>query len=283
MRLARFRTSDGAPGFGAVVDDLVVRLDHRVPSFATLLADPVDIRPDDPRTTAADVTWEPPLGDHPKIVCVGFNYPAHAAESGREVPSHPTLFTRFADSLVGAGQPVVRPVGDDSLDWEGEAGLVIGRPGRRIRAEDAWEHVAGVTCVAEDSVRSWQNHSGQATAGKNWYRSGACGPWLATRDEVGEGPLRVTTRLNGTTVQDDTTDRLSFSFAQIIAYVSALTPLSPGDLIATGTPSGIGLRMDPPRFLRPGDELEVEVSGVGVLRHGVIDEVPAPEPVGMTR
>ncbi|MEJ2871346.1 fumarylacetoacetate hydrolase family protein [Actinomycetospora sp. OC33-EN08] len=279
MRLARFRTASGGAGFGVVDGHEVARLDHRVASFEALLADPVEPRADDARLPLADVAFEPPTGDHPKIVCVGFNYPAHAAESSRgpsDAPTHPTLFARFADSFVGAGTPVVRPADDESLDWEGEAALVIGRAGRRIGTDDAWDHVAGVTCLAENSVRTWQQHSTQATAGKNWHGSGAIGPWVTTTDEVGRGPLRVTTRLNGDLAQDDTTDRLTFSFAELVAYVSTFTPLRPGDVIATGTPSGIGLRRDPPRFLRPGDEIEVEVSGVGVLRHGVVDEVTSP-------
>ena len=280
MRLARFTTAGGGTGFGVVEEDTVARLDHRVPSFEHLLGAPVAPRAKDPRVALSDVQWLPPVGDHPKIICVGFNYPAHASESGRDhdgtAPAYPTLFTRFPDSLVGAGTPVVRPYDDDSLDWEGEAALVIGSGGRRIPASEAWRHVAGVTCMAENSVRTWQMHSGQATAGKNWAASGAAGPWLTTTDELGTAPLRVTTRLNGTVVQDDTTDRLTFPFADLVAYVSTFTPLRPGDLIATGTPKGIGSRMSPPSFLRPGDEVEVEVSGVGVLRHGVIDEV-APE------
>ncbi len=277
MRLARFRLPSGDPGFGVVDGDRVVRLDHRIASFTSLLAEPPPVRPDDPRVPIDDVRWEPPIGDHAKIVCVGHNYPSHASESERaptDVPDHPTLFTRFVDSVVGAGTPVVRPALDETLDWEGEAAVVIGTPGRRIDPRDAWDHVGGVTCVAENSVRAWQLHSAQATAGKNWHRTGAVGPWLTTVDEIGAGPWRVTTRLNGRPVQDDTTDRLTFGVAELIAYVSTLTPLRPGDLIATGTPRGIGLRMDPPRFLRPGDEIEIEVSGVGVLRHGVVDETP---------
>ncbi|WP_199434225.1 fumarylacetoacetate hydrolase family protein [Qaidamihabitans albus] len=279
MRIARFRTSSGETGFGVVEDHRVVRLDHRIASFESVLAEPPSIRDDDPSVSVDDLLWEPPFGDNAKIVCVGFNYATHASESERspvEAPDRPTLFTRFVDSFVGAGTPVVRPALDDSLDWEGEAALVIGAPGRRIAPEDAWDHIAGVTCVAENSVRSWQLHSTQATAGKNWHHSGAVGPWITTADEIGTGPLRVTTRLNGRTVQDDTTDRLTFGFAELVAYISALTPLRAGDLIATGTPKGIGYRMDPPRFLRPGDEVEVEVSGVGTLRHGVVDEKPAP-------
>ncbi|MDQ0771625.1 2-keto-4-pentenoate hydratase/2-oxohepta-3-ene-1,7-dioic acid hydratase in catechol pathway [Streptomyces aurantiacus] len=277
MKLARFRTADGVPGFGVVERDAVARLDHRVASFEHLLGTPVVPCGDDPRVPLSEVTWQPPIGAHPKIICVGFNYAAHASESGRDsggtAPAHPTLFTRFPDSLVGAGTPVVRPFDDDSLDWEGEAALIISTGGRRIPAGEAWRHVAGVTCMAENSVRTWQLHSGQATAGKNWAATGAAGPWLTTTDELGTAPLRVTTRLNGTVVQDDTTDGLAFGFADLVAYVSTFTPLRPGDLIATGTPKGIGFRMSPPRFLRPGDEVEVEVSGVGVLRHGVVDEV----------
>lgn len=274
MRLARFRTASGAPGFGVVDGDgddgRVVRLDRRVPSFETLLAAPVEPGPGDERLTG--VRFEPPIGDNAKIVCVGMNYAAHAAESGRDVPDHPTLFARFPDSFVGAGTPVVRPMVDDSLDWEGEAAVVIGRGGRHIPEADAWDHVAGVTAMAENSVRTWQLHSTQATAGKNFAGSGAIGPWVTTLDEAGRGPWTVTTRLNGVQVQHDDTGHLVFDVARLVAYVSAVTPLRPGDVIATGTPKGIGLRMDPPRFLAPGDEVEVEVSGVGVLANGVVDE-----------
>ncbi|MFG1923123.1 fumarylacetoacetate hydrolase family protein [Cryptosporangium sp. NPDC048952] len=274
MRLARFRLASGERGFGVVEGDVVARVDHRIASFDEVLTEPPTVNADDPRVPTSELAWEPPIGDHPKIVCVGFNYADHATEAGRPGAT-PTLFTRFPDSFVGAGTPVVRPADEDSLDWEGEAALVIGKPGRRIAPDAAWDHVAGVTCVAENSVRTWQLHSPQATAGKNVHRSGAVGPWVTTRDEIGTAPLRVTTRLNGETVQDDTTDRLTFSFSHLIAYVSSFTPLRAGDLIATGTPKGIGFRMDPPRFLRPGDEIEVEVSGVGVLRHGVTGEVLA--------
>ncbi|AKS31523.1 fumarylacetoacetate hydrolase family protein [Mycolicibacterium goodii] len=284
MRLVRFRTADGTPGFG-VVDDVterVARLDHRVPSFDVLLRRPVSPEPGDPRLPFDDISWEPPIGEHPKIICVGFNYAAHAAESGgrntTETPEKPTLFLRFPDSLVGANTPVVRPADDESLDWEGEAALVIGTPGRRIDVRDAWAHIAGVTCMAENSVRTWQLHSPQATAGKNWHRSGAVGPWVTTSDEVGTAPLQVTTRVNGSIMQQDSTDRLTFPFAELVSYVSTFTPLRTGDVIATGTPKGIGFRMDPPTYLRPGDDVEVEVSRVGVLRHGVVDEIRSDEP-----
>jgi 2-keto-4-pentenoate hydratase/2-oxohepta-3-ene-1,7-dioic acid hydratase in catechol pathway len=282
VRIARFRLPTGAPAFGVVEDRAVARLDHRIASFAELLSSPTTAEPEDERIPLADVRWEPPMGEHAKILCAGMNFAAHAHESGREVAAQPTLFARFPDTVVGAGTPVVRPAGEESLDWEGEAAIVIGRPGRRIAEADAWAHVAGVTCMAENSVRDWQAHSVQATAGKNWAASGALGPWLTTVDEIGRGPWRVTTRLNGDQAQDDTTDHLVFDVPRLVAYVSTFTPLRAGDVIATGTPKGIGLRREPPRFLRPGDELEVEISGVGVLRNGVVDE-PVAVRVGGTR
>lgn len=277
MKLARFRTADDRRSFGVVVDDQVVRLDHRVADFEALLADPAAgaVTAGDPRVPEAEVRWEPPIGEHAKVFCVGFNYAAHAEESAREVPAHPTLFTRYPDSFVGNGQAVIRPYDSDSLDWEGEVAVVIGAPARRVDPVKAVRHIAGFTCVAENSVREWQLHSGQATAGKNWIASGACGPWLVTRDEAGDGPLTVTTRLNDAVVQHDSTDHLVFSFAEIVAYVSTFTELRPGDVIATGTPAGIGHRRTPPRYLSPGDLLEVEISRVGTLWHTVADEEEA--------
>jgi 2-keto-4-pentenoate hydratase/2-oxohepta-3-ene-1,7-dioic acid hydratase in catechol pathway len=286
VKLARFRPPDGPSAFGVVEGDEVIALDHRVPSFEALLTGRPGWSPraGDPRFALADIVWEPPIGSHAKILCVGHNYAAHAAESPREAApgTAPALFTRYPDTFVGHGQPVVRPFDADSLDWEGEVALVIGAPARRVPAERADAHIAGFTCVAENSVRDWQLHSTQATAGKNWAASGACGPWLVTADEIGGGPLRVTTRLSGEVVQDDTTDHLRFPFAELIAYASTFTPLRPGDVIATGTPSGIGFRQEPPRYLRPGDELEVEVSGVGVLRHRVVDEPAPAHPAGVS-
>lgn len=288
MKLARFTAPDGRPSFGVVTDADVIALDHRVDRFATLLSEPASrqVRADDPRWPLADVRWQPPVEPASKVICVGFNYAAHAAESTRkpaehvgrgfDVVEHVPLFLRYPDSFVGSGGSVVRPFDSDTLDWEGEIALVIGIGGRRIDAEDGLTHVAGFTCMAENSVREWQAHSNQATAGKNWDRSGAIGPWVVTTDEVGSEPLTLTTVLNGEQVQSATTAELILSFGQIIAYISSFTNLNPGDVIATGTPSGIGFRQDPPRYLRPGDELTVEISRVGILRHTVVDEqIPA--------
>ncbi|MPZ66158.1 MAG: 5-oxopent-3-ene-1,2,5-tricarboxylate decarboxylase [Pseudonocardiaceae bacterium] len=277
MKLARYRLIDGRTSFGVVTGAQVTALDHRIPSFEALAAAPSTGLPQrgDPHCDLAEVAWEPPIGTHAKIVCVGYNYATHARETGTQLPEWPTLFTRYPDSLVGSGQPVVRPTDTDSLDWEGEVAVVIGAPARRVPSHAAADYIAGFTCLAENSVREWQQHSTQATAGKNWAASGACGPWLVTSDEVGEEPMELTTRLNGQVMQHDTTAHLTFSFAHLISYISAFTPLRAGDVIATGTPSGIGLRREPPRYLRPGDELEVEVERVGLLSHAVIDEAGA--------
>ncbi len=283
MRLARF-AAGGADRFGIVDGDEAVALDHRVATFEQLLADPASRLAGraDPRWPGADVRWLPPIVPTAKVVCVGLNFATHTAEVARAAAPHPTVFPRFPDSFVGAGQPVVRPFDAAALDWEGEAGLVIGSFARRVAAEDALAHVAGFTCLAENSEREWQAHSGQVTAGKNWFASGSCGPWVTTTDEL-QLPLRVTTRLSGHVVQYDTTDHLTFGFAELVSYISTFTPLRPGDVIATGTPAGVGARRDPPRFLQPGDELAVEVWGVGVLRNTVVAEAPPcrrpPQPV----
>ncbi|MFC5063646.1 fumarylacetoacetate hydrolase family protein [Actinomycetospora atypica] len=275
MRIARFAGPDGAVGFGPVEGEQVVDVSARL-TWPELLADPAAARSGDPRHAVADVAWAPPVEEGAKVVCVGFNFAAHAAETGREVPVRPTLFTRFPDSFVGSGGAVVRPPESEQLDWEGEVALVVGTVGRRIAEADALGHVAGWTCMAENSVRDWQLHSGQAVAGKNWEASGVLGPWVVTADEFGDRPLAVTTRLNGDVVQHDTTDHLTFSAAALIAYISTFTTLRPGDVVALGTPSGIGFRREPPRFLAPGDRIEVEVDRVGVLRHTVVDDlVPA--------
>lgn len=219
----------------------------------------------------------PPVPAPRKILCVGLNYGRHVAEAGRELPAHPSMFVRFADSFVGHGEPVWKPRLSDRFDYEGELAVVIGRAGRHIAARDALSHVAGYTCMAENSVRDFQKHNAQVTPGKNFERSGAIGPWLVTADEVGDpARLQVITRLNGTVMQQGDVSDLIFPIAELIAYLSAFTPLSPGDVIATGTPEGVGSSRKPPRFLAVGDTLEVEIPGIGTLVNTVADE-PAHE------
>jgi len=217
---------------------------------------------------------QPPVPAPRKIFCVGVNYANRNAEykDGSDLPKYPSIFMRVPDSLVGHGQSLLQPLESRQLDYEGEIAMVIGEGGRRIAAADALRHVAGLTCMNEGTIRDWVHHAKfNVTQGKNFHASGAIGPWLATADEFppGFGPLRVQTRVNGELRQDDTTDHLMFDFPYLIAYLSTFTKLEPGDVIATGTPTGAGIRFDPPRFLKPGDVVEVEVSGVGTLRNVV--------------
>jgi 2-keto-4-pentenoate hydratase/2-oxohepta-3-ene-1,7-dioic acid hydratase in catechol pathway len=214
-----------------------------------------------------------PIPNPDKILCVGLNYHAHAAEANLPVPAKPSVFVRFASSLVSQNEPVLRPAESEQFDYEAELAVVIGRRARRVAEADAMQYVAGYACFAENSVRDWQRHSAQATAGKNFVKSGAFGPWLVTPDEAPPpGEMTIVGRLNGETVQNSTCADLIFGVAQIIAYISVFTELLPGDVIATGTPAGVGMSRKPPRFLRDGDVFEVEISGLGTLRNPVQDE-----------
>lgn len=271
MLISRFLDPDSAEQFGIVDGDVVTAVADT--SFTDWLGAGA------PRSTAqgrrfhvADVRLLPPIASDAKVFCVGYNYASHGDEMGREVPEHPTVFLRFPDSLVGSGTPVRRPPESPQLDWEGEVGVVIGAAARRVPRHLAHQHVAGYTLVADNSVRDWQFHSQQATAGKNWPASGACGPWLTTPDEAGSGPWLLETRLNGELKQSASTADMVFDVPALIAYLSTFTVLRPGDLIATGTPSGIGYREDPPRFLAPGDRVEVRVEELGCLVNDTVDE-----------
>nr|WP_315594185.1 fumarylacetoacetate hydrolase family protein [uncultured Cupriavidus sp.] len=218
----------------------------------------------------SDVMLLPPITDPQKILCVGLNYPLHAKEANLPVPERPSLFVRFSSSFVGHGEPVLLPAESEQFDYEAELAVVIGRSARRVREEEALGYVAGYSCIAENSVRDWQRHSTQATAGKNFVASGAFGPWLVTRDEApAPEEMTVIGRLNGKTVQRDSGANMIFPVAKLIAYLSTFTELRPGDVIATGTPAGVGMSQKPPRFLRNGDVFEVAVSGVGSLRNRV--------------
>ena len=220
----------------------------------------------------------PPVVAPRKILCVGLNYGRHVAEAGRELPAHPSLFARFADSFVGHGEAVWKPQASDRFDYEAELAVVIGRGGRHIAAKDALAHVAGYTCMAENSVRDFQKHNAQVTPGKNFERSGALGPWLVTADEIGDpAGLEVISRLNGEVMQHGQVSDLIFPIPELIAYISSFTRLSPGDVIATGTPEGVGSSRKPPRFMSAGDTLEVEIPGIGTLINTVADEPAADE------
>lgn len=223
------------------------------------------------------VTVLPPLANPGKILCVGLNYADHTAESGMQQPDYPALFSRFASSLIGHGAPIVRPTLSEKLDYEGEVVAVIGRGGRHIPKARALDHVAGYAIFNDGSVRDYQLRTGQWTIGKNFDDTGAFGPVLVTADELPAGArgLAIETRLNGAVMQRASTDDLIFDVATLVSLISGALTLAPGDLIVTGTPSGVGAARKPPLFMKPGDVCEVEVEGLGVLVNPVADEAPA--------
>jgi 2-keto-4-pentenoate hydratase/2-oxohepta-3-ene-1,7-dioic acid hydratase in catechol pathway len=278
MKLLSF-IAGGKEGFGAVRGDGVITLNDKIglPDLgAALAAGLMDAMREaaksaKPDRTLAEIKFLPLIPHPPKILCAGVNYRSHAAEIGRELPKQPSMFIRFADTLVGHGGALVRPAVSDNFDFEGELALVIGKGGRHIKPEQALEHVAGYTCFVDGSVRDYQKFS--VTSGKNFPGTGPLGPWLVTADEIPDpSRLTLTTRLNGQQVQHATTDQLIYSIPQIIAFCSDFTPLSAGDVIATGTPEGVGHSRKPPLWMKPGDVLEVEISDIGILRTQVVDE-----------
>jgi 2-keto-4-pentenoate hydratase/2-oxohepta-3-ene-1,7-dioic acid hydratase in catechol pathway len=278
MKLLSF-SADGKELFGAVSGDGVVTLNDRVgqPSLRAALAAGAmaamrqaaqEAKPD---RALAGITFRPLIPQPNKILCAGVNYRAHAAEVGRELPKQPSMFIRFADTLVGHDGQMIRPHVSDNFDYEGELALVIGTGGRHIAAERALEHVAGYTIFVDGSVRDFQKFS--VTSGKNFPGTGPLGPWLVTTDEIPDpSKLTLTTRLNGQQVQHAPTSQLIYAIPQIIAFCSDFTALSPGDIIATGTPEGVGHGRKPPLWMKPGDTLEVEITDIGVLRAHIVDE-----------
>jgi 2-keto-4-pentenoate hydratase/2-oxohepta-3-ene-1,7-dioic acid hydratase in catechol pathway len=278
MRLLSF-VADGKERFGAVSGDGVVTLNDKIgePDLRSALAAGAMAAMRQAAQTAkpdhklGDIKFLPLVPKPNKILCAGVNYRAHAAEVGRELPKQPSLFIRFADTLVGHGGEMIRPKVSDNFDFEGELALVIGKAGRHIKAEHALDHVAGYSCFVDGSVRDYQKFS--VTSGKNFPGTGPLGPWLVTTDEIADpSRLTLTTRLNGQQVQHATTDQLIYSIPQIIAFCSDFTALSPGDVIATGTPEGVGHSRKPPLWMKPGDVLEVEITGIGTLRARIADE-----------
>ena len=221
----------------------------------------------------SDVRFLPVIPRPGAFWCVGLNYEDHRLETGRARADWPTLFTRFPVCLLGHGEALVRPAASRQLDYEGELAVVIGRPGRHVPEAAALDHVAGYACFNDASVRDYQGHSSQFGPGKNFWRTGGFGPFLVTADEVPDPQdLPIETRLNGEVVQQSHTSRMTYPVRELIAYLSRIHPLHPGDVIATGTPSGVGVARDPQLFLKPGDEVEVEIGAVGTLRNGVVDE-----------
>jgi 2-keto-4-pentenoate hydratase/2-oxohepta-3-ene-1,7-dioic acid hydratase in catechol pathway len=277
---------DGFARYGCVTDRGVVDLSARwSKEFSTLreviAAGALTRLAEDAARLPADhaletVTWLPPIPAPEKIICFGVNYPDRNAEykDGSDAPKYPSMFFRTPRSFVGHETPLVRPSASAQLDYEGELVLVIGKAGRHIAEREALDHIAAITLCNEGTIRDWVRHAKfNVTQGKNFDSTGSLGPWLVPyTNESQIADVRLTTRVNGEIRQDDRTSRLIFDFRYLIKYISTFTTLVPGDVIVTGTPTGAGARFDPPRYLKPGDVVEVEAEDIGVLRNGVIDE-----------
>lgn len=272
MRLVSY-LHDGQVRAGVRVDDRV----HELPRSMTIAgalaagAGGLDGWEAEPAVALADVVLLPPVPMPPKIICVGLNYADHAAETGAPIPDYPVLFPRYTTTLVADGDPLLVPQASSQLDYEGELVAVIGDGGRNIPLDQALEHVAGYSVFNDGSVRDFQRRTTQFLPGKNFDGTGGFGPEIVTADELppGASGLRLTTTVSGEVLQDSNTDQLIFDVAHLVEAISAILTLESGDLIVTGTPNGVGAARKPPRWLVPGDIVEVTIEGVGTLRNGV--------------
>lgn len=276
-------SAGGAQFYGAVVDGGIIALSAEFPEWPTL-KDVIAAQgltslvaaAKERNVTHVDFTYDVPLPNAERILCVGVNFPDRNAEykDGTAQPKHMSLFPRFISGFTGHSQNLVRPPENHTLDYEGEVAIVIGKGGRRIAAADAYDHIAALTLCNEGTIRDWVRHAKfNVTQGKNWDHSGAMGPWLVPFTDAAQlDNARIITRVNGEVRQDDVLSRMMFPIREEIAYISTFMTLKPGDIIVTGTPTGAGARFDPPKYLAPGDVVEVEVEGIGVLRNGVEDE-----------
>lgn len=283
MRVLSF-TAGGKASYGAVVGagkdagvfDLGKRFGKKYPTLRTaILAGALKTlsaaaKGKKPDHRLSRIKYLPVLPDARKIVCVGLNYHEHREEAGRPTTANPTLFIRWADTQVGHEQPIVKPRESAMLDWEGELAVVIGKSGRRIPRQKAMSHVAGYSIYNDVSVRDWQRHTSQFIPGKNFPGTGPFGPWMVTADELPNiGSQTLTTRVNGVVKQQATIDMMIFDIPALITYISTFTPLKAGDVIVTGTPGGVGYARKPPEFIKVGDAVEVEITGIGVLRNRI--------------
>ena len=220
-----------------------------------------------------EIEFLPTIPNPDKIVCVGLNYATHIKETGRSDSDYPVLFTRFANTQIGHQQPMIRPKNSDIFDYEGEMAVIIGKPGRHIAPERAFDHIAGYACYNDGTLRDWQRHTHQFIPGKNFTATGGFGPWMVTTDELTDPTtLTLATRLNGDEMQRTTTDLMIFDIPFLIHYISSFTELVPGDVIPTGTPGGVGFKRTPPVYMKPGDTIEVEISGIGTLTNPIAAE-----------
>jgi 2-keto-4-pentenoate hydratase/2-oxohepta-3-ene-1,7-dioic acid hydratase in catechol pathway len=278
MKLASFRVGRDET-FGAVVGDKVVDLkqalrekysDLRAVLAAQALPELEAAVSRGKSYALSEITFLPVIPNPPKILCIGINYETHRAETSKDPSAKPWVFARFANSQVGHGQPLIAPPESNKFDYEGEIAVIIGKAGRRIAKDKAWEHVAGYAPYNDGSIRDWQRHTPQWIPGKNWVGSGGFGPWMATRGEIADNAeLHLMTRVNGLEVQRATSHEMIFPIPDLIEYCSIFTELEPGDVLVTGTPGGVGARREPPLFMKDGDTVEVEISEVGILRNPV--------------
>lgn len=282
MRICSYVMADGTASYGVVensgVRDAGPEMRRKYPVLRSVLAAGAlaDLAAAANASDLVDldaVSLLPPIPDPDKILCIGLNYMTHIRETGRDAPEKPSIFTRYPSSIVGHGAAMIRPKASDWFDFEGELAVVIGKAGRAIARDRAMEHIAGYSCFNDGSVRDFQRHTSQFWAGKNFDRSGSMGPWLVTADELPDPAAQsMTTRLNGTVVQSTPISDLAFDIPALVEYISTVTELLPGDVIATGTPSGVGLFREPKLFMKPGDRIEVDITGIGTLANTIEDE-----------
>ena len=232
-----------------------------------------DALKDLPRLALSEITFLPVIANPGKVLCIGINYATHVRETGRDMPTYPMIFTRFADSQTAHLQPIVRPTVSHKLDFVGELAVVIGKTARHVKPEDALDYVAGYACYNDGSVRDWQKHTIQFVPGKNFPATGGFGPWMVTSDEIVDPQdLELTTRLNGEVMQHTRTSDMIFDVRKLIEYCTAFTELAPGDVIVSGTTGGVGAFREPPVWMKPGDIVEIEIERIGILRNSIVDE-----------
>jgi 2-keto-4-pentenoate hydratase/2-oxohepta-3-ene-1,7-dioic acid hydratase in catechol pathway len=284
MKVISFRHA-GRESYGIVFDervfDLGARLGPALPTLRDALNNPAPLHRGIEGVSAADATLAladvdllPPIPNPARIFGIGVNYRAHAQETGAQRSADfPSVFLRMPSSVVAHGEAILRPRVSSDLDFEGELAVVIGRAGRYIKAADALDYVMGYSCFNDASIRDWQRHNPGPTPGKNFYRCGSFGPWIITQDSMpGASELQLETRLNGEVVQSAETSQLIHDVPHLIEYLSGFTPLEAGDVIATGTPSGVGMSRTPPLWMKAGDVVEVTISGIGTLRNTIEEE-----------
>lgn len=282
MRFATY-TADGQSFYGAVTDQGMIALSPDFAQWPSLLdvvqaggLEALGQAAEGRAVNHTDFQYEMVLPNAPRILCVGVNFPDRNAEykDGSEQPKYMSLFPRFASGFTGHDRPLIRPPENHTLDYEGEVAIVIGKGGRRISQDNAYDHIAALTLCNEGTIRDWVRHAKfNVTQGKNWDRSGSIGPWLVPFTNAKQlDEARIITRVNGEVRQDDVLSRMMHPIRREIEYISTFMALQPGDIIVTGTPTGSGARLDPPQYLKPGDVVEVEVEGIGTLRNGVEDE-----------